>query len=397
MDALERFLTYVKINTQSDDKSTLTPSTKCQLDLSNLLVEDLKELGLKDAYLDEFGIVYAHLPGEGEKIGLNAHVDTALEVTDINVNPHIVKNYDGKDIKLSDSYTLQVSQFPNMKDHIGHDLVVTDGNTLLGADDKAGIAIIIGVLSYLKEHPEIKHHPISVSFTPDEEIGRGPENFDLKKMDADYAFTLDGSAPNAIDFRNFNAQAVEVKIQGVSVHPGEGEGKLLNALVLMNEFMDTLPKKDNPYHSHIDEGYWHINSLNGNNEIATADFIIRDFDKEKLEKRANAFKNAIAKLTKKYPNCVFEINIRDQYENMEPYLKKDPRPLLKAQEAIRKNGLTPRSTWIRGGTDGATITKMGLVTPNMGTGSYNHHGRFEFLDIYEFNQLIDIVLDIVKV
>ena len=397
MNAIDRFIEYAKINTQSDDKSETSPSTKCQLDLSTLLVKQLKELGLKDAILDEFGVVYAHLPGEGEKIGLNAHVDTALEVTDIGVNPRIINNYNGEDIILNDKYTLSMTHFPSLKNHLCHDLVVTDGNTLLGADDKAGIAIIMGALSYLKEHPEIKHHNISVSFTPDEEIGRGTAHFDLKKMDADYAYTLDGSAPNGVDYQNFNAQAVVLNVEGVSVHPGEGKGKLINALLLINEFINALPKHDNPYHSDFNEGYWHINDIYGNSEKATAEFILRDFDKKKLDKRASIMRNVIAKLTKKYPHCHFDLNIRDQYENMEPFVKKDPRPLIKADEAIKKNGLTPVHTHIRGGTDGATMSKMGLVTPNLGTGSYNHHGRFEYLDIQEFNKLIDIVIDIVKI
>ncbi len=397
MDNIQRFIAYTKINTQSDDTSETSPSTTCQLDLSRLLVKELKELGLKDAFLDEFGVVYAHLPGLGEKIGLNAHVDTALEVTDINVKPQIIYNYDGKDFKLNEKYTLSTKQFPGLKNHIGHDLVVTDGNTLLGADDKAGIAIIMGALAYFKDHPEIKHHNVSISFTPDEEIGRGTEHFDLKKMDADYAFTLDGSAPNAVDYQNFNAKAVKLTVQGVAVHPGEGKDKLINALLLINEFVNMLPKNDNPFHSEDDGGYWHITNINGNSEIATAEFILRDFDINRLLTRERVMREAIKTLEEKYPNCKFDLGIFYQYENMEPYVKKDPRPLKVADEAVKKNGLEPFHTHIRGGTDGATMSKMGLVTPNLGTGSYNHHGRFEYLDIQEFNKMIDIVIDILKI
>ena len=244
MDPVQRFINYAKIDTQANDTTGTTPSTEKQKNLGTLLVKELLELGLEDAYMDEWGIVYAHLKGEGDRIGLNAHQDTALEVTDTNCNPQIIRNYDGKDYHLNDKYVLSSAEFPSLKNHIGKDLVVTDGNTLLGADDKAGIAIIMSVLEYLHDHPEVKHHNISVSFTVDEEIGEGPLHFDLDKMQADYAYTIDGGDISNIDYENFNAQQVHIHVEGVSVHPGEGKNALINALLVLNELINTFPPKE---------------------------------------------------------------------------------------------------------------------------------------------------------
>ena len=358
-------------------------------------MEELKELGLKDAYMDEYGIVYAHLDGEGDEvIGLNAHVDTALEVTDENVNPQIINKWDGSDIKLNDQYKISLEQFPYMKAVIGEDLIVTDGNTLLGADDKAGIAIIMGVLDYIKEHPEFKHHPLAIAFTGDEEIGRGPEHFSLEKMKADYAFTIDGGYVDHIDAENFNAQQLKVKIDGVAVHPGEGINTLLNALQIQSEFISMLPQKETPFYQ--DEGYWHLTSANGTSEQTEFVAILRNFSREKLEELDDKIYQIRDELLQKYPKAKINVTISEQYENMKKYVDKDPRPVKKAAEAIKALGLEPKFTRIKGGTDGATFSKMGLVTPNLGTGSGNHHGRFEFLAVQEFEKMIQIVLEIIK-
>ena len=391
---IERFIRYAKIDTQADENSLTTPSTMKQKNLSRLLVEELKELGLSDAFMDEYGIVYAHLSGEGDVIGLNAHVDTALEVIDENVNPQIVYNWDGSDIKLNEQYAISLKQFPLMKEHIGKDLVVTDGNTLLGADDKAGIAIIMGVLDYIKEHPEFKHHPLAIAFTVDEEIGLGPKHFSLEKMKADYAYTIDGGAIDHIDAENFNAQQLRVKIDGVAVHPGEGIGTLINALQIQAEFINALPEKETPFYA--DEGYWHLTSMNGTSEKVEFVAILRNFSRAKLEELDEKIFAIKKILENKYPKAKIQVEIKEQYENMKTYVDQDPRPVLKAEAAIKKVGLTPKFTRIKGGTDGATFSKMGLVTPNLGTGSGNHHGRFEYLAIQDFNKMIEIILEIIR-
>ena len=391
---IERFIRYAKIDTQADENTGTTPSTEKQKNLSRLLVKELKDLGLDDAYMDEYGIVYAHLDGEGDVIGLNAHVDTALEVTDENVNPQIVNNWDGSDIKLNDEYSISLKQFPKMKDLVGKDLVVTDGNTLLGADDKAGIAIIMGVLDYLKNNPEYKHHPLAIAFTVDEEIGEGPKHFSLEKMKADYAFTVDGGAINEIDVENFNAQQLKVKIDGVAVHPGEGKNTLINALQIQAEFINALPQKETPFYA--DEGYWHLTSVNGTSEKAELVAILRNFSRQKLEELDTRILQIKEELANKYPKAKIQVEITEQYENMKMYVDKDPRPVEKAAAALRKFGIEPSFGRIKGGTDGATFSKMGLVTPNLGTGSGNHHGRFEYLSIQDFEKMIEIILEIIR-
>ena len=391
---IERFIRYAKIDTQADENTGTTPSTEKQKNLSRLLVNELKELGLDDAYMDEYGIVYAHLDGEGDVIGLNAHVDTALEVTDENVNPQLINKWDGNDIKLNDKYTLSLKQFPHMKDHIGKDLIVTDGNTLLGADDKAGIAIIMGVLDYLKEHPDFKHHPIAVAFTVDEEIGEGPKHFSLEKMKADYAFTIDGGPISHIDCENFNAQQLRVKIDGVAVHPGEGINTLINALQLQSEFIMALPQKETPFYAN--EGYWHLTSAYGTSEKTEFVAILRNFSREKLEELDKLIYQIKDDMSAKYPKAKIQVEIVEQYANMKAYVEKDPRPVNKAVAALKKLGIEPVFSRIKGGTDGATFSKMGLVTPNLGTGSGNHHGRYEYLAVQDFEKMIDIVLEIVR-
>ena len=391
---IERFIRYAKIDTQADETTGTTPSTEKQKNLSRLLVKELKELGLEDAYMDEYGIVYAHLNGVGDVIGLNAHIDTALEVTDENVNPRLVEKWDGKDIKLNDTYTLSLKEFPHMKSFIGKDLVVTDGNTLLGADDKAGIAIIMGVLEYIKNHPDFKHHPLAIAFTVDEEIGEGPKHFSLEKMKADYAFTIDGGAINSIDCENFNAQQLRVKIDGVAVHPGEGKNTLINSLQLQAEFINALPQKETPYFA--DEGYWHLTSVNGTSESVEFVAILRNFSRQKLEELDTRILQIRDEMAEKYPKAKIKVEISEQYENMKPFVEKDPRPVKKAEAALRKLGIEPVFSRIKGGTDGATFSKMGLVTPNLGTGSGNHHGRFEYLVVQDFEKMIDVVLEIIR-
>lgn len=393
---LQRFLKYAKIDTQSDDTTGKTPSTEKQKKLGKLLVEELLELGLKDAHMDEWGVVYAHLEGEGHKIGLNAHMDTALEVSGKDVNPQIITNYDGGDINYLNGLIMNPSMFPSLKKHIGHDLVIGDGNTLLGGDDKSGIAIIMSVLEYLKDHPEIKHNTICVAFTVDEEIGEGAAHFNYEKMGADFAYTIDGANIDYIEFENFNASGVDIEIDGVSIHPGEGKNKLVNAILVANEMLNALPKNETPFDSELKEGFWHVTDIEGGSDKVKLHMIIRDFELSGINRRLMLIEEAKKKALDKFPTAKIKIETKYQYENMRTYVKKNPLPVKLADEALRKNGFEPIHAAIRGGTDGATFSKNGLICPNLGTGSYNHHGRFEYLDVYEFEQMIQIVLDIIK-
>ena len=396
MSKLDRFIKYVTIDTQSDDTTGTTPSTEKQKVLGNLLVEELLDLGLKDAHMDEFGNVYGHLPGKGSRIGLNAHMDTALEVTGANVKPHLIKNYLGGTIKLANGLEMNQNDFPVLKEHIGHDLVVTDGNTLLGADDKAGIAIIMNALQYYKDNPKAKHSTICVCFTVDEEIGEGPLHFNYRKMNAKYAYTIDGSRIDTIEAENFNAVGAKIEFKGVSIHPGEGKGKLINALNLATEFVNNLPANETPFDSEGKQGFYHLNSIEGNSEVANLSMIIRDFKDKGIEARVDAVKAAVKKVQEAHPNAEINLKLKKQYFNMKKYVDRKPMVTRKAKAALKKNGITPVMGAIRGGTDGATFSKNGLATPNLGTGSYNHHGRFEFLDVQEFEKMIDVVIDIVK-
>lgn len=395
MDNLQRFINYVRIDTQADETTGTTPSTEKQKNLGSLLVKELLELGLDDAEMDEYGNVYAHLPGKGTSIGLNAHMDTALEVTGANVQPHLVKNYQGGEIKLANGLTMSPTEFPSLAKHKGHDLVVTDGNTLLGADDKAGIAIIMSVLDHFHSHPKERHATICVCFTVDEEIGEGPNHFNYKKMNAKYAYTIDGADINAIEYENFNAYAADITVKGVSIHPGEGKNKLVNAVNVINELLSSLPKEETPYYSEGKEGFYHITGLNGSSEEMHAHIILRDFKDKGIQARIDTVKKVCKVIQDKYPMCEISVNFKKQYENMKKYVDKKPIALKRARKALRKNKIEPISGGIRGGTDGATFSKNGLITPNLGTGSYNHHGRYEYLDIQEFETMINVVKDLV--
>ena len=399
-ELIKRFCRYVKVETTSDDRVVgKCPTTDGQLKLIRMLEDELVAMGVKNACIDKNGYLHAIIPGNSKNkkvFGFISHADTSPEVSGKNVKPIIHKNYDGKSLKLNEKYTLTTEDFPQLKKHIGKDLVVTDGNTLLGADDKAGIAIIMSAVEYFMKHPEVKHHPISIAFTVDEEIGEGTDHFSLDKMQADYGFTLDGADIDCIDYENFNAQGVKLFVQGVAVHPGEGKNALVNALVLINEFVSALPANETPFDANEDEGYWHVNSINGTSESATLEMILRDFDREKLNQRDAQIKQIVKDIQAKWPKAKIELSIEEQYENMKPYVDKDPRPVQVAMDAMRRMGITPRSTKIRGGTDGATMSKMGLVTPNLGTGSANHHGRYEYLVIQDFEKMIELVKEILK-
>lgn len=394
---LARFLRYVKIDTQSDDTSETTPSTLKQLNLAKQLMKELDELGIENE-LDEYGRVYAHLPGEDSlpTIGLNSHMDTALECSGKDVKPQIHENYDGKDIKLNDEYTLSPKDFPELLNHIGDTIVTTSGDTLLGGDDKAGDAIIMSVLAYYVKHPEIKHHPIAILFTPDEEIGRGPEHFNREKFGADWAYTVDGDYPTHIDIDNFNGSHADITIYGVGIHPGEAKGKMINAIRVAEEFDSLLDANERPEYTDSFDGFNHILSFEGDSTKASLHYILRNHDRNLLEKQKKEFENAKAFLERKYPNAKIQLEIKDDYRNMKEVLDKDPRAVNHARKVFERLGIDAVSLPVRGGTDGATFSFLGCPTPNLGTGSYNHHGRFEYLSLNDFNQMIEIVKAIVK-
>ncbi len=391
-NALDRFLRYVKIDTQSDDTSEATPSAEKELDLSRLLLHELHELGIK-AELDEYGRVYGWLPGEKglPTIGLNSHVDTALEISGANVRPQIIENYDGGVIRLNDEFSMDPHRFPRLKNHIGDSLVVTSGDTLLGGDDKAGDAIIMAVLDYLVHHPHIKHHPIAILFTPDEEIGRGPEHFNREKFGAEWGYTIDWAEPNFIECENFNAAHADIHIQGASIHPGEAKDKMINAARLAGEFDALLPAKDRPEKTEMREGFNHLTFVTGEVEKAELHYIIRNHDRHLLEKQKEEFHKAARVLEERHPGAVVSVKIEDDYRNMKEVLDADPRALEHAEKAFRSLGIKPVYNPIRGGTDGATFSFLGCPCPNLGTGSYHHHGRYEFLSLRDFNQMIEIV------
>lgn len=397
-ESLKRFLRYVKIDTQSNDMSTDTPSMAKELNLTRLLKEELKEMGI-ESEIDEYGRLYAHLDGERGYpcIGFNSHVDTALELSGKDVKPQIIENYDGGTIRLNDVYSMNPADFPRLKGREGDTLVVTSGDTLLGADDKAGVAIIMSALSYFVTHPEVKHRPIAVLFTPDEEIGRGPEHFNKDKFGAEFAYTIDGDSYKNIEMENFNAAHAEITIYGTSIHPGEAKNKMVNAARLAAEFDSYLSDKDRPEHTEGREGFNHLISIEGTVDKATLNYILRNHDGNKLEKQKKDIENAVKKLSDKYPKNKITLSIGDDYRNMKEIFDKDPRAVDHAVKVYKSLGIEPNFEPIRGGTDGATFSFKGCPTPNLGTGSYHHHGRYEFLSVNEFEKMIEIVVALAKI
>lgn len=398
MDLLADFLNYVKIDTQSDEESLSTPSTKKQYDLLRFLQNELTSLNVENQ-LDEYGRLYAYVPGNSELdcIGLCAHVDTALEASGKNVKPQIIKDYDLSDIKLGDSsLVLSPKDYPHLRQCYKKTIITTDGNTLLGADDKAGVAIIMDVLRKVLSLDESIRRPLSILFTPDEEIGRGPEHFSLEKFKAKYAYTIDGASPKKISFENFNAKAITVSIIGRSIHPGEGKGKLLNASLIMNEFIALLPSKMTPFYTANKEGFNHLVSINGDVENCVANFILRNHDSSLLDKQVNDFEDAKKMIEEKYPGVKVKLNIKDQYKNMIEVLNKRPEAKNHIVQIYQKLNIPFQEEATRGGTDGATFSFLGCPCPNLGTGSYNHHGRYEYAVKEEMELMSEIVFELFK-
>lgn len=400
---VERFLRYVKIDTQSDEEATSFPSTEKQKNLSRLLVEELKQLGLSDAHMDEWGYVMATLPSNTNKkvtpIGFIAHVDTSPAVSGANVVAMVHKNYRGGDIKLpKDNQVIKAKENPDLKNMKGYDIITSDGSTLLGADNKCGIAEIIDAINYFVTHPEVKHGDIKICFTPDEEVGRGTEHFDIKKFGAKYAYTIDGQSRGEVETETFSADSVTVKFFGKNIHPGYAKGIMINSLKVAASFIESLPKKTlSPETTEKREGYVHPNSITGNEELTTVKFIIRDFQTPKLKKYEALLKKLAQKAVKKFPGARMEFTVNEQYRNMKEVLKKHPQVEKYAIEAMKRLGIKPIMHPIRGGTDGSRLSFMGLPTPNIFAGEHSFHSKTEWVTVQDMEMAVKVIVEIAKV
>lgn len=405
MDAVERLISYLKIDTESVPDRDVIPSSEKQFDLARLLEKELKEMGVSDVRLDEHCYVYARIPSnlsgeEKEKtpaLGLIAHMDTSPSARGKNVSPRIVKNYDGGDIVLNEEEKLSPKIFPRLLEQIGDDLMVTDGKTLLGADDKAGVAEIMAAVEYLQTHKEFPHGDICIGFTPDEEVGCGSDLFDVKGFGADIAYTVDGGKLGGVEYENFNGASGKLKIHGVNVHPGSAKDKMLNALLLAMEFNSLLPPCT-PANTEGYEGFFHLCDMSGEESHAEMNYIIRDHDKEKFEEKKKIFLDTAEKLNQKYnaKGAFFEPIVKDSYFNMADILKEHMYIVEVAKSAFEKEGITPIVTPIRGGTDGASLSYKGLPCPNLSTGGDNYHGIYEYLNLNSFHKMIDVLLRITQ-
>ena len=401
MNVVDRFLEYVKFDTQSDELTNLTPSTPGQMVFAQYLEEKLKELGLKDVSLDENGYLMATLPGntseEVPTIGFIAHLDTSPDMSGRHVNPRIVKSYDGSDIVLNaeNEIVLSPAQFPELLHYTGQDLIVTDGNTLLGADDKAGIAEIITAMEYLIAHPEIKHGDIRVAFNPDEEIGLGAHKFDVEKFGADWAYTMDGGEIGELEYENFNAAVAKVTFKGRNVHPGYAKHKMVNSLRVATQFAIMLPRWETPEHTEGYEGFYHLIGIEGGVEQTVLTYIIRDHDRDRFERRKKEFEHLTRKINKEFPDCA-SLELKDQYYNMREKIEPVMHVIEIAEQAMRNADVTPKVVPIRGGTDGAQLSFKGLPCPNIFAGGLNFHGRYEFVPIPSMEKATQVIVEIAK-
>ena len=399
----DRFLKYVKYDTQSDEDSTTFPSTEKQKILSKDLAEELKKMGLDDAHLDEWGYVMATLPSNTSKkvdpISFIAHVDTSPAVTGKDVNPVINKNYQGGDIKLkTGGWVIKESENPDLKNMKGFDIITTDGSTLLGADNKAGVAEIMDAVNYFLSHPEVKHGPIKICFTPDEEVGRGTEKIDLNKLDAKYAYTVDGSSMGEVEIETFSADAVNVTFTGKNIHPGYAKGIMINSLKVAAAFVDSLPKdKLSPETTEKREGYFHPTTMSGNEEKTVVKFIIRDFETPKLEELENILKDLAEKAAEKFPGSKLDFEVIEQYRNMREILDKYPQVYEYAFEAMKNLDIEPITHPIRGGTDGSRLSFMGLPTPNIFAGEHSFHSQLEWVAVQDMEMAVKVIVEIAKV
>ena len=397
----DRFLRYVKFETRSDEKSETIPSTPTQLEFAKILAKELEEIGMENVYVNDACFVNATLPGNVDKdvpvIGFIAHMDTA-DFNATNVNPKIVENYDGEDIVLNEAkdIVLSVEEFPNLKNYVGKTVITTDGTTLLGADDKAGIVEIVEAMKYLIEHPEIKHGTVKVAFGPDEEIGRGADNFNVEEFGADFAYTMDGGPVGELEYESFNAAGAVFKIKGKSVHPGTAKGKLINASLIAAEIVNSFPADEVPEKTEGYEGFYFLDKINSNCEEAELSYILRDHDREKFEAKKEFAANVAKKINEKYGKELVSVDIKDQYYNMGEIIKDHMNVVEIAKKAMENLGIKPVIEPIRGGTDGSKISFMGLPTPNIFAGGENFHGKYEFVALESMILATDVIVEIVK-
>ena len=402
MTVIERFLKYVTFDTQSDESTGVTPSTPKQMVFAQYLKTELEELGLKDISLDKNGYLFATLPSnvnhEVPVVGFIAHMDTSPDMSGENVKPRIVEKYDGKDIPLcaEENIILSPANFPELLDHVGEDLIVTDGHTLLGADDKAGIAEIVGAVAYLIAHPEIKHGDIRIGFNPDEEIGLGAHKFDVEKFGAKWAYTMDGGEVGELEFENFNAAAAKIRVKGRNVHPGYAKNKMINSLLVANEYASLLPANETPGTTEGYEGFYHLIGMEGEVENTVLSYIVRDHDREKFEARKQALLNYAAQLNEKYGEGTVTVELKDQYYNMRQQVEPLMHIIDIAFAAMQEAGVTPKVKAIRGGTDGAQLSFKGLPCPNIFAGGLNFHGRYEFVPVQSIEKAMNVVVKIAE-
>ena len=396
MEIKERFLNYVSFDTQSVENSQTVPSTSKQLKLGKYLVEELQSLGIENALLNEYGVVYGTIPSnnnhQGDVIGFIAHMDTSPDASGKDIHPQIIKDYQGQKITLNEDKKLYLDpeQYPQLLHLIHHDLITTDGTTLLGADDKAGIAIIMQMVEYLHTHPEFKHNDIQIAFTPDEEIGCGSNHFDVKYFNADYAYTIDGGDIHIVEYENFNAFSAKVNIHGRSIHPGSAKNKMINSTRVAYEFDSLLPVHMRPESTEGYEGFNHLHAIQGTCEETTMDYIIRNHDLQQAKKQCQEFIDIVEFLNKKYGYQIIDLTITESYLNMKEALKDHMFIVEQALAAIKENGLDAYCSPIRGGTDGARLTFMGLPCPNLGTGGFNYHGPYEYCSLTMMEKQVEI-------
>ena len=401
MTLLDRFLTYVSFDTQSDPASETFPSTAKQLALLNHLFGEMVELGLEDVDIDPNGYVTGSIPAtpgceNKPVIGFIAHADTSPDMSGANVKPHIIENYDGEEIHLNENITMRVSDFPELALFKGDTLITTDGTTLLGADDKAGIAEIMTAAEFLMQHPEIPHGKIRIGFTPDEEIGRGVDFFDVESFGARFAYTVDGGFEGELEYENFNAASVKIEIQGRNIHPGYAKDKMINALAVATEIESLLPPAERPEHTEGYEGFFHLTAINGTVERASMEYIIRDHSREIFEKRKEKMRLIVGEINARYGENVVSIEMKDQYYNMREMVEPHPEVIRKAEKAMIEAGVEPIIRPIRGGTDGSRLSYMGLPCPNLFTGGMSFHGKFEYASLDTMKKAVNTIVNLAR-